>query len=381
MSIKLAPSDSYSSQEGKKKRPVMYALFGLSDSARDQADSMLKSDTQQSFDLTVERGDLATFGRPNEDLMVILNDTVQGMACVVVTREDLKHTWCLTEVMKNVGLNGLIVVLAYHSHLTDDRPVRNVNHIPMSTGLISQLLDLKRSVQQVHIYIGDPHYMQVINPTQGVHAVDLMSTVLEAVHAHVGADADIVYVFPDDGAHKRFELLSVLVKAPSIVCCKTKGKDKDGKQIMRTRITDVPDCISDGDKRVVFVIVDDIIRSGSTIIKAAEALRALHPDVPVYAAVTHADFVGTAVADVRSWVRDGHIARFFVSDSNPSSLEKLQGGDADAADAIQVVSIAGKLMEAVAGQMSNSERPSPRSMSGRSSNSSSRSNSSLRDRA
>ena len=68
-----------------------------------------------------------------------------------------------------------------------------------------------------------------------------------------------------------------------------------------------------------YVVIDDMVRSGNTLLECVAAVRksAAH----VSAAVVHADFVGDAVRRIR----ESGIERFFITDSSPIRAAEVTG--------------------------------------------------------
>jgi phosphoribosylpyrophosphate synthetase len=117
--------------------------------------------------------------------------------------------------------------------------------------------------------------------------------------------------FPDEGAQKRFS--SMFPDFKPVTC----GKKRMGD--VRKVV------IQDGDPMGLhMLIVDDMVKSGGTLVECAKALMAAGA-LAVSAYVTHAGFPGDSA---RRFCRGGQYAgifkRFYVSDSNPVVVDKIK---------------------------------------------------------
>lgn len=114
----------------------------------------------------------------------------------------------------------------------------------------------------------------------------------------------ITIAFPDDGAHKRFA--GFFKDFPTIICAKVRVGDK--------RIVTV----KEGDpKGRHIVIVDDLVKTGGTLIECAKAMSG---SLSCSAYATHAVF------PQESWRRfqDGLFSHFWVTDSCPTVVGMLK---------------------------------------------------------
>lgn len=126
-------------------------------------------------------------------------------------------------------------------------------------------------------------------------------------HPEEYPENQISIAFPDDGACKRFERF---FKGYDIIVC---SKVRVGKERLITIKEGEP-----GGKHVI--IVDDLVQSGGTILSCEKVLKKAGA-IRVSAYVTHAIFPGD------SWRNflDSGFHRFFVTDSCPLTVQKLEG--------------------------------------------------------
>eukprot|EP00043_Microstomoeca_roanoka_P015575 m.156107 g.156107 ORF g.156107 m.156107 type:complete len:355 (-) comp16288_c0_seq2:205-1269(-) len=121
--------------------------------------------------------------------------------------------------------------------------------------------------------------------------------------------SDVVIVFPDEGAHKRF---SKRLKSYSCLAC---SKRREGDK----RIVFLPDEDDLKDKDVV--IVDDLVQTGGTLRSCASVLRGR-------GARTVSAFVTHAVFPEQSWKKiaeTNDFDHFWFTDTCPESARELDG--------------------------------------------------------
>lgn len=128
-------------------------------------------------------------------------------------------------------------------------------------------------------------------------------------------DGDVVIVFPDNGAFKRFDHLfrGDTKKFTCYVCSKMRDGDKRKVQIVtRSGVTDI--------KGATAVIVDDLVRTGGTILETATLLRQ-EGAAKVVAAFVHADFDKGAVY---KFLTDPRLDAIYCTNSNPLRAKSLE---------------------------------------------------------
>ena len=128
-------------------------------------------------------------------------------------------------------------------------------------------------------------------------------------------DRTWVIVFPDDGAAKRFG-----PKFPNyakIVC----AKKRDGER-RTVEIKERIGAVLTEDDISGYIIVDDLVQTGGTLMQCAKVISAECKGRPVHAFVTHAIFPGRAYR--RFMKPDSPIKRFVCTNSNPAVSDVLE---------------------------------------------------------
>lgn len=159
----------------------------------------------------------------------------------------------------------------------------------------------------------------------------ILRSAISVLKKHVidsGLEDKVTYVFPDDGADKRYTPYfdgTMGGKAyPTAVCAKKRLPD--GRAVVTLKKGDVRGRIA--------IIVDDMIRSGNTNIACAEGMREAGA-AQVGAFATHADFEPGAV---ERFIKSGAFDWVWISDSCPLAAYAVDGKGP-----FQVLSIATKL--------------------------------------
>ncbi len=130
----------------------------------------------------------------------------------------------------------------------------------------------------------------------------------------------LTIVFPDEGAYKRFSNLTEGL--PVITFAKKRSHESREMHLGSTYNMDAHGC--DPWKR--FVIWDDLVHTGGTLIECASALRraAVNDDPEIRAFVTHAIFENDAHVRFSDSRGTTGISRFYVTNTIPEVAQKLR---------------------------------------------------------
>lgn len=125
---------------------------------------------------------------------------------------------------------------------------------------------------------------------------------------------DWVIVFPDDGAAKRFG--PMFVNYTKIVCSKVR-KDRERKIVIKDIIGPSMQPLQP-EQPQKFLIVDDLVQTGETLIKCAELLKATYIGCLVHTFVTHAVFPKHSYRRFMRGSKDAcAVDKFVCTNSNP----------------------------------------------------------------
>jgi phosphoribosylpyrophosphate synthetase len=215
---------------------------------------------------------------------------------------------------------SLTLIVTAYMYGTDDRSDRPgmVVTAKHAIGIIEDSMRKAHGMRQ-RVFVIEPHTLQLLSFYQGsMHRIDAMPTLLNTVlaqHKMSGHGGSLCVVMPDNGADKRYgSVVNEIAGLCKVVCNKTRQVDGTVTTTIAEDHRDVASPISG------YVIIDDLIRSGLTLIKCYDALRLLvGPDARFYVAAVHADFVGDAIDAIS---RSG-VDLFYITDSNRNASDRV----------------------------------------------------------
>lgn len=249
----------------------------------------------------------------------------QDVAAVggTVTEPDTLELYDLGSAAVQYGARSLTLVIPYFGYSTMERAVRDgeavtakyrarlLSSLPVASyGNRVFLMDLHSE--------GIPHYFgDFIRP---VH-VYAKPVILEACREAGGED--FVLACTDAGRAKWVESLANDLKVPAAFVFKKREGDAD------THVTAIRASVEDRD----VVIYDDMIRTGSSLLSAAEAYREAGAR-RISAVATHGVFPGESAQSI---LQSGLVEQIFCTDTHPRARE-LE-------NRVQVRSVAGVLAD------------------------------------
>jgi ribose-phosphate pyrophosphokinase len=237
---------------------------------------------------------------PAGELTVRLEESVRGCEVYVLQPTSLPVNDHLIELLafadacRHAAAERVIAIVPYFGYARSDR--RAGRREPIMASLVAALL---QGAGIRHLITVDAHSAQLEGffriPVDNLSPVALLC---EALRERL--PEDVVVVAPDLGAVQRATAVADRLGRPMILLHKQRlsGREVEIRQIVG-EVSDRP-CL----------IVDDMISTGSTIVKSVEALRAAGAFPKITVAATHAVFVADALARLRSsgveevWVTD-----------------------------------------------------------------------------
>ena len=241
-----------------------------------------------------------------------------------VTDEDTLEIFDLASAAVKYGARSLTLVIPFFGYATMERAVRPGEVVTAKTRarLLSAIPDPPFGCRIVLCDLhadGIPHYFE-----GHVRAVHLYAKPVTLAAIRDAGRGDYVLGAPDAGRMKWVESLASELGVPAGVVLKRR---LDGE---RTEVTAISAAVQG--KRVV--IYDDMIRTGGSIIHAAEAYRAAGASA-VAVVATHGVFPPGAVGRLKS---SGVIDSVCVTDSHPRARAEADGW-------VEVRSLAGLLAD------------------------------------
>jgi len=204
------------------------------------------------------------------------------------TNENLMELLVMTDALKRASARRITAVIPYFGYARQDRRPRSTR-VPISAKVVANLLE---TVGIERVLTMDLHADQIQGffdiPVDNIYASPVLLTDVKSKNY-----SDLVVVSPDVGGVVRARALAKQLGCDLAIIDKRRPK---------ANVSEVMHVIGEIDGRNC-VIMDDMIDTAGTLVKAAEVLKdrgAKH----VYAYCTHAVFSGPAVERIKASALD-----------------------------------------------------------------------------
>nr|WP_246847484.1 ribose-phosphate pyrophosphokinase [Vibrio crassostreae] len=285
--------------------------------------------------LYISLGDATVDRFSDGEVAVQINENVRGSDVFLIqstcapTNDNLMELVVMIDAMRRASAGRITAVIPYFGYARQDRRVRSAR-VPITAKVVADFLS---NVGVDRVLTIDLHAEQI----QGFFDVpvdNIFGTpVLLEDMANRGLENPVV-VSPDLGGVVRARATAKALGDVDIAIV--------DKRRPRANVSEVMNLIGDVEGRDC-VIVDDMIDTGGTLCKAAEALKERGAK-RVFAYATHAVFSGTAANNIKNSVLD----QVIVTDSISLSPEMA------ATDKVTTLSLSRMLAEAIR-RISNEE--------------------------
>lgn len=285
--------------------------------------------------LYIKVGD-AVVGRFSDgEISVSINENVRGSDVFIIqstcapTNDNLMELIVMVDALRRASAGRITAVMPYFGYARQDRRVRSAR-VPITAKVVADFLS---SVGVDRVLTVDLHAEQIQGffdvPVDNVFGTPVLLEHLRKQNFH-----NPVVVSPDIGGVVRARAIAKLLNDTDLAIIDKRRPRANESQVMHI-IGDIQDrdCI----------IVDDMIDTGGTLSKAAEALK-LNGAKRVFAYATHPVFSGNACANISA----SKIDQVVVTDSIPLSAEMK------ALDKVHQLTLSGMLAEALR-RVSNEE--------------------------
>ena len=278
----------------------------------------------------------ASVGRFSDgEISVAINENVRGSDVFILqstcapTNDNLMELIVMVDALRRASAGRITAVMPYFGYARQDRRVRSAR-VPITAKVVADFLS---SVGVDRVLPVDLHTEQI----QGFFDVpvdNVFGTPVLLEHMRQQQFDNPVVVSPDIGGVVRARAFAKLMDDTDLAIIDKRRPSANVSQVMHI-IGDVKgrDCI----------IVDDMIDTGGTLCKAAEALKS-HGAKRVFAYATHPVFSGNAVKNIE----ESAIDELVVTDSIPLSEEMKAIGK------VSQLTLSGMLSEALR-RVSNEE--------------------------
>jgi len=222
------------------------------------------------------------------EIRVHILETVRGADVFVLqptcppVNDNLMELLIIIDALRRASARRVVAVMPYYGYARQDR--KHTGRVPISARLVANMIETAGAdrVLTMDLHIGQIQGFFNI-PVDNLRADFIFAEYMRSV---VGDMEDVVIVAPDTGATGRARLLAESVDAPLAVLEKRRSLDSLDVKVFNV-IGDVEG------KRAV--LVDDIVASGGTLVKAAEILLETGA-TEISAYCTHGVFSGNAVS-------------------------------------------------------------------------------------
>ncbi|RDF11626.1 ribose-phosphate pyrophosphokinase [Haemophilus paraphrohaemolyticus] len=286
--------------------------------------------------LYISLGD-ATVGRFSDgEIQVQINENVRGSDVFIVqstcapTNDNLMELIVMVDALRRASAGRITAVIPYFGYARQDRRVRSAR-VPITAKVVADFLS---SVGVDRVLTCDLHAEQIQGffdvPVDNVFGSPvLISDILQKTNLN-----NPIVVSPDIGGVVRARAIAKLLNDADMAIIDKRRPKANVSQVMHI-IGDVAgrDCI----------LVDDMIDTGGTLVKAAEALKE-RGATKVFAYATHAVLSGTAAKNLANPALDEVV----VTDTIPLSDE------IKALNKVRALTLSGMLAEAIR-RISNEE--------------------------
>ena len=279
----------------------------------------------------------ATVGRFSDgEIQVQINENVRGSDVFIIqstcspTNDNLMELIVMVDALRRASAGRITAVIPYFGYARQDRRVRSAR-VPITAKVVADFLS---SVGVDRVLTCDLHAEQI----QGFFDVPVGDVFGSPVLLHdIQKKTDLenpIVVSPDIGGVVRARAIAKLLNDSDMAIIDKRRPKANVSQVMHI-IGDVAgrDCI----------LVDDMIDTGGTLCKAAEALKERGAK-RVFAYATHPVFSGSAVKNIANDALD----EIVVTDTIPLSKEIKALGK------VRALTLSGMLAEAIR-RISNEE--------------------------
>ncbi|MBB5192108.1 ribose-phosphate pyrophosphokinase [Silvimonas terrae] len=268
----------------------------------------------------------ATVGRFSDgEVTVELLENVRGrdvfvlQSTCVPTNDNIMEVMLMVDALKRASAGRITAAIPYFGYARQDRRPRSAR-VPISAKVIANMLQVAGVDRVLTV---DVHADQIQGffdiPVDNIYSTPVLLADIRAKNHD-----QLMVVSPDVGGVLRARAMAKQLTVDMAIIDKRRPK---------ANVAEVMHIIGDVSGRTC-VIIDDMIDTANTLVKAAQALKA-HGAARVIAYATHAVFSGAAVERIVQ----SELDEVVVTDTIPLSEAARQ------CDRIRIVSIAGLLAE------------------------------------
>jgi ribose-phosphate pyrophosphokinase len=249
----------------------------------------------------------------NEECRIEIRENVRGAEVFVVqslcrspqgatVNDSVMELLLIIDALRRASANRITAVIPYYGYAKQDKKTKGRE--PISAKLVANMIERAGAERIVTL---DLHAAQIQGffdiPVDNLMAAPTLCNYLK----NQGLEGDkIVVVSPDAGGVPRAENFAKRLKSTLAVIIKRRPEPD---------VSEVTHIVGDVDGKIA-VVVDDMISTGGTLVKAAEALRR-RGATDVYTLATHGIFAGDAIGQFEK----SEINKVIVTNTIPRTIE------------------------------------------------------------
>jgi ribose-phosphate pyrophosphokinase len=252
----------------------------------------------------------------NDECRIEIRENVRGAEVFVVqslcrspqgatVNDALMELLLIIDALRRASANRISAVIPYYGYAKQDKKTKGRE--PISAKLVANMIEMAGAERIVTL---DLHAAQIQGffdvPVDNLMAAPTLCNYLK--NQNLQGDR-IVVVSPDAGGVPRAETFAKRLKSNLAVIIKRRPEPD---------VSEVTHIVGDVEGKIA-VVVDDMISTGGTLVKAAEALRKKGA-TDVYTLATHGIFAGDAIAQFEK----SDISRVIVTNTIPRTIESTK---------------------------------------------------------
>ena len=256
----------------------------------------------------------------NDECRIEIRENVRGAEVFVVqslcrspqgatVNDSIMELLLIIDALRRASANRITAVIPYYGYAKQDKKTKGRE--PISAKLVANVIENAGAERIVTL---DLHAAQIQGffdiPVDNLMAAPTLCNYLK--NQNLQGDR-IVVVSPDAGGVPRAETFAKRLKSNLAVIIKRRPEPD---------VSEVTHIVGDVEGKIA-VVVDDMISTGGTLVKAAEALRK-RGAVDVYTLATHGIFAGDAIAQFeKSEINKVIVTNTIPQTSDSTKVEQL----------------------------------------------------------
>jgi len=248
----------------------------------------------------------------NEECRIEIRENVRGAEVFVLqsicnsasgsVNDSLMELLLMIDALRRASANRITAVVPYYGYAKQDKKTKGRE--PISAKLVANMLETAGAERLVTLDLHAAQIQGFFNiPVDNLTAAPTLCNYLKKMNLEGDG---IVVVSPDAGGVPRAENFAKRLKSSLAVIIKRRPEPD---------VSEVTHIVGEVEGKIA-VVVDDMISTGGTLVKAAEALIK-RGATDVYTLATHGIFAGDAVKQFES----SAISKVIVTDTIPLSGE------------------------------------------------------------